>query len=212
MISLINFDSDVIVQRSEAEDLGLHYIELVGKRIGYKDNKLQTMSPYDHYTDDSTPKNIAGEFIDKKGEVISPYYLYSPVPANIDINSYVLVKSDGHMVDLVKFLPKCKYTFKVVKTVPTMDTPVNNLHYVLNTLEDKLEAFSTNLEKIQKTSFNTKCNVHVGGGMIATFNDITLKENCCSDELQVELNNGWRMLAVCVQPDQRRPDYILGYV
>lgn len=25
-----------------------------------------------------------------------------------------------------------------------------------------------------------------------------------------ELNNGWRIIAVCIQPDGRRPDYVLG--
>jgi len=40
--------------------------------------------------------------------------------------------------------------------------------------------------------------------------DLCLKENCCTDALQTELNNGWRIIAVCVQPNQRRPDYVLG--
>lgn len=30
------------------------------------------------------------------------------------------------------------------------------------------------------------------------------------DQEGVELDAGWRILAVCPQPDQRRPDYILG--
>ena len=49
-----------------------------------------------------------------------------------------------------------------------------------------------------------------GGGLIATFNEIGLRENACSDVLSIALNDGWRIIAVCVQPDQRRPDYILG--
>lgn len=35
-------------------------------------------------------------------------------------------------------------------------------------------------------------------------------ENCCTDELQKHLEHGWRILCICPQPTQRRPDYILG--
>ena len=38
----------------------------------------------------------------------------------------------------------------------------------------------------------------------------SMKEDVCTDVLQQELNNGWRIIAICVQADQRRPDYILG--
>ena len=35
-------------------------------------------------------------------------------------------------------------------------------------------------------------------------------DNACSDTLQTELNDGWRIIACCPQPGQRRPDYVLG--
>lgn len=35
-------------------------------------------------------------------------------------------------------------------------------------------------------------------------------QDCCTDELQRHLNEGWRILAVCPPNDTRRPDYILG--
>jgi hypothetical protein len=37
-----------------------------------------------------------------------------------------------------------------------------------------------------------------------------LLSDACSDALQNELDNGWRIIAACPQPDQRRPDYSLG--
>ena len=40
--------------------------------------------------------------------------------------------------------------------------------------------------------------------------EVAYLEDCCTDELQDKLDNGWRILAVCPPNAQRRPDYILG--
>lgn len=39
---------------------------------------------------------------------------------------------------------------------------------------------------------------------------VKIETNCCTDRLQDLLDDGWRILAICVQPNQRRPDYVLG--
>lgn len=57
---------------------------------------------------------------------------------------------------------------------------------------------------------NTRCNVAVAGLGLLTVNMVQVENDCCTDRLQGLLNDGWRILAVCVQPDQRRPDYVLG--
>lgn len=40
--------------------------------------------------------------------------------------------------------------------------------------------------------------------------EVTWLEDCCTEELQKSLNDGWRIIAVCPPNSQRRPDYILG--
>lgn len=40
--------------------------------------------------------------------------------------------------------------------------------------------------------------------------EVTHLDDCCTDELQGYLNEGWRILAVCPPNAQRRPDYIMG--
>lgn len=57
--------------------------------------------------------------------------------------------------------------------------------------------------------FNEKCDVHVPGNILISYNETMLLEDSCTDVLQGELNSGWRIVAVCPQA-QRRPDYILG--
>ena len=68
-----------------------------------------------------------------------------------------------------------------------------------------------NLKQTSELSWNAKVAVPVST-WLNNVNEICLKEDCCSDALQDHLNDGWRIMAVCPQPDQRRPDYILGRV
>lgn len=60
------------------------------------------------------------------------------------------------------------------------------------------------------TNYNTRCDVHIPNVSMLMYNDLKLLEDICTDELQSALNSGWRIIAACPQPDQRRPDYILG--
>lgn len=89
---------------------------------------------------------------------------------------------------------------------------------IINSQKDKItsmmEAFVKMSENIAQNlkvdTLNQKCDVHVGGGMLMTINEVILLENECTDRLQSELNSGWRIIAVNVQNDCRRPDYVLG--
>lgn len=82
-----------------------------------------------------------------------------------------------------------------------------------------IDALQKALDKINNLSvpfydsapnFNEKVEVHVPGNLLMTFNQSMLLSDSCTDALQDQLNAGWRVIAVCPQPDQRRPDYILG--
>tara|TARA_R110000850_G_C9713520_1_gene441460 strand:+ start:32 stop:607 length:576 start_codon:yes stop_codon:yes gene_type:complete len=59
-------------------------------------------------------------------------------------------------------------------------------------------------------TYNNKCEVHLPGNTLTMYNEMLLMEDACTDELQASLNSGWRIVAACPQPDNRRPDYILG--
>ena len=65
-------------------------------------------------------------------------------------------------------------------------------------------------EPIGPAPVNQRCNVVVAGTEVLKVKTVMLLADACTDDLQRHLNEGWRILAVCVQPDQRRPDYILG--
>ena len=66
------------------------------------------------------------------------------------------------------------------------------------------------LAKFSSQQFNEKCNVPNYDTSMQLINQILLLEDCCTDYLQLAISDGWRIIAISPQPDQRRPDYILG--
>ena len=58
-------------------------------------------------------------------------------------------------------------------------------------------------------TYNQLVNVAVGGSTLH-IDVVKVVEDYGTNQLQEELDSGWRIVAVCVQPNQRRPDYILG--
>jgi hypothetical protein len=57
--------------------------------------------------------------------------------------------------------------------------------------------------------FNTKTSSEQPNMSLMDISETMLVENSCTDDLQSHLSMGWRILAICPQP-QRRPDYVLG--
>lgn len=60
------------------------------------------------------------------------------------------------------------------------------------------------------TVVNNRVNVAVPGLGLLAIAEAHVEYDLCTDRLNVLLQEGWRILAICPQPDQRRPDYILG--
>lgn len=59
--------------------------------------------------------------------------------------------------------------------------------------------------------FNQKLEIHQPNMPLFTYNDFTYVTDCCTEALMRDyIDKGYRVVAVCPQPDQRRPDYILG--
>lgn len=78
---------------------------------------------------------------------------------------------------------------------------------------DVQEMFGILADKIASApaaSFNDRCQQHQPNASLMAIAETKLLENSCTDVLQEHLAEGWRIIAVQPQPDQRRPDYILG--
>lgn len=55
-----------------------------------------------------------------------------------------------------------------------------------------------------------KYHFHLPNISLLMFDEVTWLEDCCTENLQEKLDQGWRMIAVCPPNGTRRPDYILG--
>lgn len=54
--------------------------------------------------------------------------------------------------------------------------------------------------------------VHLPGNELLKLSKVEVREDYCTESLQDDLNDGWRIVAVIPRAGQRRPDYVLGKV
>ena len=90
-----------------------------------------------------------------------------------------------------------------IKEAPEYNVKETILHKLLS-LESKLTQFDQGMQ------FNQKVGVHISDLGLLSVKEVTWLEDACTEELQRKLDEGWRILAVCPQPNSRRPDYVLG--
>lgn len=87
----------------------------------------------------------------------------------------------------------------------------NDILFQLEAINLKLNRYTApDVDAGAAPQFNSKCSVHVPNLGLLLIDEVKVIESCCTDMLQEELEHGWRILAICPQPDQRRPDYVLG--
>lgn len=139
----------------------------------------------------------------KKAERDSDYKLVQKA-------DFVKLYDDGdYLADvslLMKKFPSVEFTMKgVPKSVSNSELDVMNMMQgVAEKIEDAMSRFDKQIE------FNQRCEVHVPNLGLLNVNNLAYATDYCTESLQDRLQEGYRILAVCPQPDQRRPDYILG--
>jgi hypothetical protein len=101
-----------------------------------------------------------------------------------------------------------KHRYKVVGTLKDLpsakcSSEIKVLEKLLS-LEEKLNVFDMTHQ------LNTTVGVHISDLGLLNVKEVDVIYDSCTDELQEWLNEGWRILAICPQPDKRRPYYIMG--
>lgn len=87
---------------------------------------------------------------------------------------------------------------------------------LITTVKVQLECrlrLSSALEKatgIGAPAFNERVQVSVPSNSLTAIKEVKVCEDYCTELLQEWLDKGWSILAICPQPNQRRPDYIIG--
>ena len=77
-------------------------------------------------------------------------------------------------------------------------------------VEGLFRILADKIASIPSASMNERCGQHQPNNALLAIAETKLMESACTDAIQTELAAGWRILAIQPQPDQRRPDYILG--
>lgn len=100
---------------------------------------------------------------------------------------------------------------KICEIVGTIEVKGAVTPHLANQLAALAEKIDTLADRVETTPpFNQRVSVRIPGLGLLAMTDVKVIEDCCTDQLRDELCRGWRILAICPQPDQRRPDYILG--
>lgn len=194
MLARISFDSGQKVSLKEKEEIELFLADEVSfdEMVRTKDGDFTTFYNWNHTYDKEEADNPES----KKTLVFK-----------CDI---VQLRSDKeYLTDAATFMQKFpKIKIKMRGVGQSAD---NNLTNMINMVQEAERKFSKALESFdEKIEFNQKCNVHIGNLGLLNINQLGYANDYCTEALQEILNKGWRILAVCPQPDQRRPDYVLG--
>lgn len=109
-------------------------------------------------------------------------------------------------MDNAKVLAKYGISFEVSKSSET-----DTVGSMLVTLQNRIAELELEGAKKAECVAEGACvQIHVPDQCLMKINEVQVIEDCCTDRLQDELNDGWRILAVCPPNAKRRPDYVLG--
>lgn len=120
----------------------------------------------------------------------------------------VAIKADWSTVsvDIIELLQACpRVRFSVQRRVSNAGTQDGTNSEIITRLLDLTDKYT----KAQEL-FNEKCNVHVGGNELMKIRRLEVFNDACTEMIDTKLDEGWQIVAVCVQANQRRPDYVLG--
>lgn len=157
---------------------------------------------------DSNPSFIYNEKDEVKKEELRQLWLQMSLEEAMIQHPDEVEPKNRRLVITQKEFEQC---FKWVEIVQFLDIDTNaqiqaiDLDKLAKAIGDQiLGATGTNL-------FNQKLEVHQPNMPLFTYNDFTYVTDCCTEALMRDyIDKGYRVVAICPQPDQRRPDYILG--
>jgi hypothetical protein len=196
MYARISFHSYQRITKQELSKLNETLADDVSHNVlvKTKDKDIETFWSHKHSLD---PKDQ--DVIDGKKELVTE-------------SEIVELKTDKeYIADLDLFLVKHPQIKINIRGLPQAVDGTNSYQTIVQQMISVYEKFETALKQFdQSVEFNQKCDVHVSNLGLLHINQTGYAVDYCTEQLQELLVNGWRIIACCVQPDGRRPDYILG--
>lgn len=130
-------------------------------------------------------------------------YVIEHFPGSVEYND----DSINHTITQSQF--EKIYQYIKIKSIIDVDVETSVNFINLDLLAEKIS--NSLISKTGSNLFNNRLEVHQPNMPLFTYNDYTYITDCCTEKLQTDfIDQGYRVVAICPQPDQRRPDYILG--
>lgn len=201
MFARISFDEKQRVSSSELEGLKMFLSDEIDNIQLYVKvaNGEYDDKPFEFYSWNHTLDPLDLEKEDNKKELVRA------------IDKFELKTNKEYLTNLDSFLSKYPSLKIRVRGIPHGLSEVNMFSNIINQMTEIENKLENALKSFDKTvEFNQKCDVHISNLGLLHINQIGYAVDKCTEELQTILKDGWRIIACCVQPDQRRPDYVLG--
>lgn len=141
------------------------------------------------------------------GEDADPRYTYEPTEPDDAAEFFYPESYRAYDADIRKVIPALPPDVGMEIEGSAEPRPLLELADQLEELKDRIAGLAN---RTTEKYVNGKVDVHVPGNKLLDLDRVFLLDDACTDEVQRRLEGGWRIVAVCPQPDQRRPDYILG--
>lgn len=113
--------------------------------------------------------------------------------------------------------PVTYYTYSYRYVGETNDIPVRIMNhkkvekkFYASGLKVMSEKIGYNFDKYQSSGSNI--TIHMPSSELLAINLVTWMEDACTEQLQKQLDDGYRIIACLPQVGNRRPDYILGRI
>jgi hypothetical protein len=137
--------------------------------------------------------------------------------SQLRFGSMEVMLSESALLDLISLIPDEIDKVSLVKTGYTNNTFLSALESAMKRFEEMATGAEDDHDAMRNwdrrlgsyAGHNDHTNTHISNNVMTSFNQVMLMEDACTDALQNNLNDGWRIVAVCPQA-ARRPDYILG--
>lgn len=114
---------------------------------------------------------------------------------------------DGYLNSYETYTADIRQLMSITNRFKLEETSPSALLSLADQVEQLVARFS---DYTQDNQYNQKCNVHISNVGLLSIRTVKIECDYCTDRLQLDLDNGWHILAICPQPDSHRPDYVLG--
>jgi hypothetical protein len=199
MFARISFSNNQKINKTELNKLEKTLADTVKYSDMYRDNedKINTLRTWNQTFD----PNDKALLPDDKGKIQKELVFATEFVE--------LETTKEYLCDLELFLslhPGLKIEVRGLPKTPEIN--YSNVIEQILAIQEKFESALKGFDK--QIEFNQKCDVHISNLGLLNINQVGYATDYCTEALQDILNKGWRLLAVCVQPDGRRPDYVFG--